>query len=140
MIYHQIFSTYEANNSLKLSFTLNCVLESANDFKTINKLTRFAFDLVQKFEVVTHEWKSFPNPSDTQQRYNKYLTNLIFSVRTVSYGSSVFFPMIYGPCALHLSHKSKGKKLGPQLTVWTSNSVTNFDVFKSLYLSKNQPD
>ena len=66
MIYHQILSTYEANNSLKLSSTLNCVLESANDLKTTKQLTRFAFDLVQKFEAVTHEWKSFPNPSDTQ--------------------------------------------------------------------------
>ena len=34
MIYHQIFSTYIANKSLKLSFNLNCVLKSANDFKT----------------------------------------------------------------------------------------------------------
>ena len=32
-----------------------------NDFK----LT-FAFDLLEKLEAVPHEWKSFPNPSDTQ--------------------------------------------------------------------------
>ena len=31
-------------------------------------MTRFAFDLLQKFEAVPHEWKSFPNPSDTQQQ------------------------------------------------------------------------
>ena len=86
MIYHQSFSTYEANNSLKLSSTLNCVLKHANDDF---KLTRFAFNQVQKFEAVPHEWKSFPNPSDTQQRYNKHITNLVFSVRTVSYESSV---------------------------------------------------
>ena len=30
MIYHQIFATCEANDSLKLSFTLNCVLMCAN--------------------------------------------------------------------------------------------------------------
>ena len=47
-IYHQIISTYEANNNLNLSITLNSVLKRANDFK----LTRFAFDLVQKFEAV----------------------------------------------------------------------------------------
>ena len=35
VIYHQIFSTYEANNSLKLSFTLDCVLKRVNDLKTI---------------------------------------------------------------------------------------------------------
>ena len=29
-------------------------------------------------------------PSGTQKRYNKYLTNLVFSVRTVSYRSSFF--------------------------------------------------
>ena len=33
-IYYQIFSTY-ANNSLKLSFTLDCVLKRVNDLKTI---------------------------------------------------------------------------------------------------------
>ena len=38
--------------------------------------------------------ESFPNPSDTQWRYNKHLTNLVFSVCTVSYGSS-FFPLRY---------------------------------------------
>ena len=36
VIYHQILSTYEADNSLKLSFTLNCVLKHANDLKTIS--------------------------------------------------------------------------------------------------------
>ena len=34
VIYHQIFLTYEANNSLKRSFTLNCVLKLTNDLKT----------------------------------------------------------------------------------------------------------
>ena len=38
----------------------------------------------------------FPNPSDTKYRYNKYLTNLVFSVRTLRYGSSFFSPTIYG--------------------------------------------
>ena len=69
---------------MKLSFTLNWVLKCANDFK----LTRFAFNLVQKIEAVPHTWKSFLNPSDTQQRWNKYLTKPVFSVHTVSYGSS----------------------------------------------------
>ena len=36
VIYRQIFSTYIANKSLKLSFTLNCVLKRANDLKTIS--------------------------------------------------------------------------------------------------------
>ena len=62
-------------------------------------LTLFAFDLLQKFEAAPPEWKLLPNPSDTQQRYNKYLTNLVFSVRTVSYGSS-FFPLRFMARAL----------------------------------------
>ena len=33
------------------------------------------------------------------QRYNKYLTNLVFSVRNVSYGYSFFFARICGPSA-----------------------------------------
>ena len=42
---------------------------------------------------------------DEPQRYNEYVTNLVFSVRTVSYGSSFFFSLIYDPNA----HKSMGK-------------------------------
>ena len=42
--------------------------------------------------------------------HNKYLTNLVFSVRTVSYGSSFFSSTIYGPRASRLSHKSMGEK------------------------------
>ena len=70
-----------------------CTKALANEsLKSNFKLTRFAFDLLQKFEAVPHEWKSFQNPSDTQWRYNKYLTNLIFSICTVSYGP-MFFPL-----------------------------------------------
>ena len=39
------------------------------------------------------------NPLDTQRRYNKHLTNLVFSVHTVSYGSS-FFPQRFMARAL----------------------------------------
>ena len=73
-------------------------------------MIRFAFDLLQKFEAVPHEWKSFPNPSDTQYRYNKYLTNLVFLVRTLNYVSCFFFPTNYGSRASRLGHKSKGRK------------------------------
>ena len=62
----QIFSTYTANKSLRLSFTLNCALKRANDLKSDFKLIPFAFDLLQKFEANPHEWKSLPNPSETQ--------------------------------------------------------------------------
>ena len=65
-LYRQIFLSYIATKSLKLSFTLNCVLKRANDLKYDFKLIRFAFDLLQKFEAFPNEWKSFPNPSDTQ--------------------------------------------------------------------------
>ena len=64
------------------------VLRSEFYYIEIGLLTRFAFVLVQKFEAVPHEWKPFPYPSDIQQRYNEYLSILVFSVCTVSYGSS----------------------------------------------------
>ena len=54
VIYHQIFSTYEANNSLKLSFTLNCVLKRANDLNPF-QIDSFSFDLVQKFEAMNEK-------------------------------------------------------------------------------------
>ena len=41
-LYRQIFSTYIANKSLKLSFTLNCVLKRAEDFKRF-QIDSFSF-------------------------------------------------------------------------------------------------
>ena len=77
-------------------------MKRGNDWlKNIFKLTRFAFEVRQKFEAFPgpREYKSFLNLSGTQLKYNKYLTNLIFSVRTVSYGSS-FFPLRFMTRAL----------------------------------------
>ena len=53
---------YNTSKILKLSFyfTSNCVLKCAN------VLTRFAFEVRQKFEAVPCEQKSFPDPSGTQ--------------------------------------------------------------------------
>ena len=45
---------YLAGKGLQLSFTLTCVLKRANDLKNDFKLTRFAFDPLQKFEAVPH--------------------------------------------------------------------------------------
>ena len=57
----------------------------------------------------------FPVPeTGSQAAYNKHLLSLVFSVRTVNYGSS-FFPSIYGPRVSRLCHKSMEK-----------NSVRNF--------------
>ena len=49
---------YEANNSLKLPFILNCVLKHANELKTIS-------NWLVLLSTVAHEKKSFPNPLDT---------------------------------------------------------------------------
>ena len=81
------------------------MLTTKNDFK----LTRFAFKVRQKFEAVPPEWESFLSPSDTHSRYNKYLTNLVFSVRTVSYGSS-FFPLRFMTRALRAWTINRGEK------------------------------
>ena len=48
-------------------------------------------------------------PPNRKEPYNKYLISLVFSVRTVNYGSSFFFPSIYGPRASCLGHKSMEK-------------------------------
>ena len=47
--------------------------------------------------------------------FNSAITYLLlteFEVRTVSYGPS-FFPLIYGPSAKHVGHKSTGKNEDP---------------------------
>ena len=49
-------------------------------------------------------------PPNRKKPYNKHLISLVFSVRTVNYGSS-FFPSIYGPRALRLGHKSMEENL-----------------------------
>ena len=43
VIYHLVFLTFMGSKSLKLSFTLNCVLKRANDLKNNFKSTRFGF-------------------------------------------------------------------------------------------------
>ena len=60
------FLTLIASKSLKLSFTLNCVLKSANDLKTISNWFVLLSTCFRNFEAVPHEWKSFQNPSDTK--------------------------------------------------------------------------
>ena len=52
MTYRQVFLTFIASKSLKLSFTINCLLKRANDDL---KLTGFAFEVRQKFEAVSRE-------------------------------------------------------------------------------------
>ena len=49
-LYRQVFITFTASKRFKLSFTLNCELKRANDLINDFKLTRFAFDIRQKFE------------------------------------------------------------------------------------------
>ena len=68
------------------------------------------------------------NHSRTCQTHSRDIINilpyLVFSVRTVSYGSS-FFPLRFMGRALRAwAINRRGKKLGPKLTVWTSNSVS----------------
>ena len=44
-----------ASTSLKLYFTLSCVIKRANDLNKDFKLTRFAFEKGKKFEAVPRE-------------------------------------------------------------------------------------
>ena len=60
------FLNFNSNKSLKLSFTLNCVLKRANDLKTISNWFVLLSTCFWNFEAVPHEWKSFPNPSDSK--------------------------------------------------------------------------
>ena len=110
MTYHQLFLTFIASKSLKLSCALNCVLMYANNIKRISNWLILVFEVRKKFEAISHQKKLFPNPSDTQWRYDKYLTNLVLSVRTVTY-QSAFSPLIYGLCTSSLCHKLMGQNL-----------------------------
>ena len=100
-IYHQIFSTYEANYSLKLSFTQNCVVERANDLKTISNWLVLLLTWLGNLKPFLMDG----NHSRTHQTHNrdiinnKYLTNLVFSVHTVG-NRSPFFPLWFMAPAL----------------------------------------
>ena len=50
-----MFLTFIVSKNLKLLFTLNYVLKRANYLKNDFKLTRFAFEVRQKFEAVPRE-------------------------------------------------------------------------------------
>ena len=66
VIYLQIFLALIASKSLNLSFTLYCILKPANDLKTISNWFVLLLTCFRNFEAFLHEWKSFPNPSDTK--------------------------------------------------------------------------
>ena len=83
----KVFLTFIAIKSLKLSFTLNCILKRANDLKNDFKLTRFAFGVRQKFEAVTRELNSFLTASDTVEI-------IIFSCRDINILPTWFSPSV----------------------------------------------
>ena len=55
------------------------------------------------------------HPINLKNIYNKYLTNHVFLVRTVSYGSS-FFPVDLWPAHFAIGPKINVEKLGLELT------------------------
>jgi len=61
VIYRQVSLTFIASESLKLSFILNFASKFAYYLTTISNssLTRFAFDLRQKFEAVTERTRLY---------------------------------------------------------------------------------
>ena len=66
------------NKSLKLSFTLNCVLKRAKDLKTISNWFRLAFDLLLQFEAVPQELRN-GNRSQTIQTRNRDIINILLT-------------------------------------------------------------
>ena len=88
MIYRQLFLTFIPSKNLKLFFTLNY----ANDLKTIPNWLVLLSRCVRNMKLFhVNKNRSWAPQTHTRDIIN-YLTNLVFSVRTVSYGSS-FFPL-----------------------------------------------
>ena len=98
--YHQIFLTYIASRSLKLSFTLNCVLKCANDH--LNMISNWLVLLSTCFRNL-NPFLTTGNRSRTRQTHNRDMINILLPS---------FFPSptICGPRASRLGHKSKEKK------------------------------
>ena len=90
----QVFLTFMASKDLKLSWTLNCVLKRAYGLKRFSKWLVLLSRCVRNLKLFHVNRNNCFHTHQTHSRdiNNKYLTNLIFSVRTVSYGPS-FFPI-----------------------------------------------
>ena len=109
-----------------------------NKTSQVINLTRFVFHVRQKFESMPREQKSFLNSLDNQQRCNKYLTNLVYFVRTVSYGCLRFKAR-----ALRVQVINRMKKrLGPKLTVRTEKTILlrGINICRIYPVDKSLPD
>lgn len=84
------------------------VLEHADDWTTISNWVALLQTCVSHLKALGMTRNCFPNPSE---RYSKYLTILVFFVRSVRYWSwpPFFFQSISDPRAVSLGHISKAK-------------------------------
>ena len=96
-----------------LHFTINCCCKNKFLKSTLLYLSISMCGVIGQFsgQYFTARPASFHSRApDQPQRYNKCLTYLVFSVRSVSYGPR-FFPLMYGPRPSRLGHTSTGKIL-----------------------------
>ena len=83
-------------------------------------------------------------PPNRKKPYNKHLISLVFSVRTVNYGSS-FFPSICGPRASRLEHKSMEKnsvrnlQYGPKTRLIRGMNAPRVDTYFFFKTDKKSP-
>ena len=83
---------------------VKCLAEEHNTMSPARARTRTARSGVER---TNHE--ATAPPTRRTLGYNRYLTNLVFSVRTASYGSS-FFPLRFMACALRSWAINRGGK------------------------------
>ena len=74
-LYRQIFSTYIANKSLKLSFTLNYVLKRSNNLKMISNLFVFLSTCFRNLKL----FLMIGNRSQTRQTHNRDIINILLT-------------------------------------------------------------
>ena len=102
-LYRQIFSTYIANKSLKLSFILNCVLKRANNLKTISNwfvLLSTWFRKLKPFLMNGNRYRC-----RTLQTYNRDTINILLTSSSRSYD--------LWPARFALGPEIEGEKPGP---------------------------
>ena len=125
-----LFLTVTASESLKLSYTLNCVLKRTNDSKTISNwlvlLSRCVRNL-KPFGVCMNR-----NHFQTRQTHNRdiiIISLILSSWSTLQVTDPCFLShsiFIYGLHASCLGHKSKEKKVGPYrvfIKNWSSRRI-----------------
>ena len=135
VIYRHLFLNFIASKNLKH-------LLYSNDLKIISNWLVLLSRCVRNLKPFSMNKNRSWVPQTHTRDYNKYLTNLIFSVRTVSYGSSFFqFFFSFFLCTINLRGKNSvcNLRYGPRTQLVRGMYLTYSHVSLALLFQRKIP-